>query len=225
MTRLSSGWWPGPPAWTVGDPQDPATRLGPMIERPHLDKVLGYIATGRDEGARVVAGGGRTLEETGGYFVAPTILDDVRNTMTVAREEIFGPVISTIPVDSRGGGHRARQPDELRAGRVRLHDGPRHGHPRRTFAASRHGRGQRLLRGRHHDAVRWLQGVRLRRSRQGSRGVRAVHPEEDDLVQPSRLGALRASNPSLRASPTVSGATRRHVNAVAIASQTGGSSQ
>jgi gamma-glutamyl-gamma-aminobutyraldehyde dehydrogenase len=71
-----------------------------MIERPHLDKVLGYIATGRDEGARVVAGGVRTLEETGGYFVAPTILDDVRNTMAVAREEIFGPVISTIPVDS-----------------------------------------------------------------------------------------------------------------------------
>jgi gamma-glutamyl-gamma-aminobutyraldehyde dehydrogenase len=90
----------GLPAWTVGDPQDPGTRLGPMIERPHLDKVLGYIDAGRSEGARVVAGGGRTLEATGGYFVAPTILDDVRNSMTVAREEIFGPVISTIPVDS-----------------------------------------------------------------------------------------------------------------------------
>jgi gamma-glutamyl-gamma-aminobutyraldehyde dehydrogenase len=90
----------GTAAWTVGDPQDPATRLGPMIERPHLDKVLGYITAGREEGARVVTGGGRTLEETGGYFVAPTILDDVRNTMRVAREEIFGPVISTIAVDS-----------------------------------------------------------------------------------------------------------------------------
>ena len=89
----------GTAAWTVGDPQDPETRLGPMIERPHLDKVLGYINTGREEGARVVTGGGRTREESGGYFVAPTILDDVRNTMTVAREEIFGPVISTIPVD------------------------------------------------------------------------------------------------------------------------------
>ena len=89
----------GTAAWTVGDPQDPTTRIGPMIERPHLDKVLSYIRTGREEGARVVTGGGRTLEETGGYFVAPTILDDVRNTMTVAREEIFGPVISTISVD------------------------------------------------------------------------------------------------------------------------------
>jgi gamma-glutamyl-gamma-aminobutyraldehyde dehydrogenase len=90
----------GTAAWTVGDPLDPATRLGPMIERPHLDKVLGYIDAGRTEGAKIVVGGGRTLEESGGYFVAPTILDDVRNTMTVAREEIFGPVISTIPVDS-----------------------------------------------------------------------------------------------------------------------------
>jgi gamma-glutamyl-gamma-aminobutyraldehyde dehydrogenase len=87
-------------AWTVGDPQDPATRLGPMIEKPHLDKVLGYIAAGRADGARVVAGGGRTLEATGGYFVAPTIFDDVRNDMRIAREEIFGPVISTIPFDT-----------------------------------------------------------------------------------------------------------------------------
>jgi gamma-glutamyl-gamma-aminobutyraldehyde dehydrogenase len=89
----------GTAAWTVGDPQDPATRVGPMIERPHLDKVLAYIESGRNEGARVAVGGGRTLEASGGYFVAPTILDDVRNTMQVAREEIFGPVISTIPVD------------------------------------------------------------------------------------------------------------------------------
>src|SRR5512146_926649 len=86
--------------WTVGDPLDPATKLGPMIERPHLDKVLGYIEAGRTAGARVVAGGGRTLEATGGYFVAPTIFDDVRNDMQIAREEIFGPVLSTIPFDS-----------------------------------------------------------------------------------------------------------------------------
>jgi gamma-glutamyl-gamma-aminobutyraldehyde dehydrogenase len=85
--------------WPVGDPQAPATRVGPMIERPHLDKVLGYIEAGRGEGARIVAGGERTLADTGGYFVAPTIFDDVANTMTIAREEIFGPVISLIPFD------------------------------------------------------------------------------------------------------------------------------
>ena len=85
--------------WPVGDPMDAATRIGPMIEKPHLDKVLGYIETGRREGARVVSGGERA-GDGGGYFVAPTIFDGVSNTMTIAREEIFGPVISTIPVDS-----------------------------------------------------------------------------------------------------------------------------
>jgi 4-(gamma-glutamylamino)butanal dehydrogenase len=93
-------------AWPVGDPMDPATRVGPMIERPHLDKVLGYISRGRDEGARVAAGGGQVLEESGGYFVAPTIFDGVRNDMTIAREEIFGPVLSTIPFDTEEEGVR-----------------------------------------------------------------------------------------------------------------------
>jgi 4-(gamma-glutamylamino)butanal dehydrogenase len=86
--------------WPVGDPLDPATKIGPMIERPHLDKVLGYIEAGRQEGARVVVGGGRTLEASGGYFVEPTVFDDVANSMKIAREEIFGPVISTIPFDT-----------------------------------------------------------------------------------------------------------------------------
>jgi gamma-glutamyl-gamma-aminobutyraldehyde dehydrogenase len=85
--------------WPVGDPMDPATKIGPMVERPHLDKVLGYIETGRQEGARVVAGG-EAAGSGGGYFVAPTIFDGVSNSMTIAREEIFGPVISTIAVDS-----------------------------------------------------------------------------------------------------------------------------
>ena len=71
-----------------------------MIEAPHLDKVLGYIETGREEGARVVVGGGLALLDSGGYFVEPTIFDGVDNSMRIAREEIFGPVISTIPVDS-----------------------------------------------------------------------------------------------------------------------------
>jgi gamma-glutamyl-gamma-aminobutyraldehyde dehydrogenase len=86
--------------WPVGDPLDPATKIGPMIERPHLDKVLGYIEAGRREGARVAVGGGRTLEASGGYFVEPTVFDDVTNSMSIAREEIFGPVISTIPFDT-----------------------------------------------------------------------------------------------------------------------------
>ena len=96
----------GLPEWKVGDPMDPDTKLGPMIERPHLDKVLGYIEAGRADGARVAAGGNRILTETGGYFVAPTIFDNVSNSMSIAREEIFGPVLSTIPFDTEDEGLR-----------------------------------------------------------------------------------------------------------------------
>jgi gamma-glutamyl-gamma-aminobutyraldehyde dehydrogenase len=86
--------------WPVGDPLDPATRIGALISRGHMERVLRYIATGRDEGARVVTGGSRILEETGGYFVPPTVFDHVRNDMRIAREEIFGPVLSVIEFDT-----------------------------------------------------------------------------------------------------------------------------
>ncbi|MEO5965262.1 MAG: aldehyde dehydrogenase, partial [Candidatus Limnocylindrales bacterium] len=86
--------------WPVGDPLDPATRIGAMINRGHMEKVLEYVSIGRAEGARVVTGGQRILEESGGWFVPPTILDNVRNDMRVAREEIFGPVLSVIEFDS-----------------------------------------------------------------------------------------------------------------------------
>jgi gamma-glutamyl-gamma-aminobutyraldehyde dehydrogenase len=84
-------------AWKVGDPLDPQNRLGSMIEKPHLDKVLGYIESGKAEGAKLVMGGKRILEKTGGYFVEVTIFDEVTPQMTIAREEIFGPVLSVIP--------------------------------------------------------------------------------------------------------------------------------
>jgi 4-(gamma-glutamylamino)butanal dehydrogenase len=82
--------------WIVGDPLDGATRVGPLITRQHMEKVLGYIEAGRAEGARAVTGGGRVREESGGWFVAPTIFDRATNQMRIAREEIFGPVLSVI---------------------------------------------------------------------------------------------------------------------------------
>jgi gamma-glutamyl-gamma-aminobutyraldehyde dehydrogenase len=85
--------------WIVGDPLDDATRVGPLITRSHMEKVLGYIDAGRAEGARPVVGGGRVREESGGYFVAPTIFDHATNQMRIAREEIFGPVLSVIEFD------------------------------------------------------------------------------------------------------------------------------
>jgi acyl-CoA reductase-like NAD-dependent aldehyde dehydrogenase len=80
-----------------GDPLDPETRMGAIVDKTQLDRVLGYIETGREEGADLHHGGRRVLEESGGYFVEPTIFDAVSNTMRIAREEIFGPVLSMIP--------------------------------------------------------------------------------------------------------------------------------
>jgi gamma-glutamyl-gamma-aminobutyraldehyde dehydrogenase/4-guanidinobutyraldehyde dehydrogenase/NAD-dependent aldehyde dehydrogenase len=79
-----------------GDPLDPDTRMGALVDRTQLERVLGYIDSGRSEGAHLQLGGRRVREETGGYFVEPTIFDAVSNEMTIAREEIFGPVLSTI---------------------------------------------------------------------------------------------------------------------------------
>jgi acyl-CoA reductase-like NAD-dependent aldehyde dehydrogenase len=77
-----------------GEPLDPATRLGAIVDERQLERVLGYVTLGRDEGARVVAGGERVREETGGFYIPPTILDGVSNDWRVAREEIFGPVLT-----------------------------------------------------------------------------------------------------------------------------------
>jgi acyl-CoA reductase-like NAD-dependent aldehyde dehydrogenase len=82
----------------VGDPLDKSTRMGPVVSRQQLDTVLGYIEAGRKEGARVAAGGERASVGNGkGYFLQPTIFTGVTNAMRIAREEIFGPVLSVIP--------------------------------------------------------------------------------------------------------------------------------
>ncbi|QSE88024.1 aldehyde dehydrogenase (plasmid) [Rhodococcus pseudokoreensis] len=84
----------------VGDPSAPAAQIGPLISEKQRDRVEGYIAKGKDEGARVVLGGGRPAGLDRGWYVEPTIFADVDNSMTIAREEIFGPVLSVIPYDS-----------------------------------------------------------------------------------------------------------------------------
>jgi aldehyde dehydrogenase (NAD+) len=87
-------------AVTVGDPADPATRMGPISNRAQYEKVQRMIATGIDEGARLVAGGpGRPAGLTQGFYTRPTVFADVHNDMTIAREEIFGPVLTMIPYD------------------------------------------------------------------------------------------------------------------------------
>jgi len=86
--------------WPVGDPLEPTTKIGSMIDKRQMEKVLGYIETGEAEGAKVVLGGKRILHETGGYFIEPTIFENVQNNMKIAQEEIFGPVLVTTTFET-----------------------------------------------------------------------------------------------------------------------------
>lgn len=84
------------PQYAPADPLDPGTVMGALVDGTQLDTVLGYIDAGRREGARLVAGGARARADSGGYYVEPTVFDGVANSMKIAREEIFGPVLSVI---------------------------------------------------------------------------------------------------------------------------------
>lgn len=84
------------PSYQPGDPLDEQTVMGAIVDQTQLNTILGYIESGQAEGARLLAGGSQQLAETGGYYVAPTIFDNVSNTMKIASEEIFGPVLSVI---------------------------------------------------------------------------------------------------------------------------------
>ena len=83
----------------VGDPLDPATTVGPLVAERQRRRVEGYIATGQEEGAKIAIGGGRPASQTTGWYVEPTVFVNVDNQMTIAREEIFGPVLTVIPYD------------------------------------------------------------------------------------------------------------------------------
>ena len=84
---------------TYGDPTDPGVVQGPQISAKQRDRVVGYIDKGVSEGARLVLGGGRPADRAKGFYVEPTLFADVDNSMTIAREEIFGPVLVVIPFD------------------------------------------------------------------------------------------------------------------------------
>jgi gamma-glutamyl-gamma-aminobutyraldehyde dehydrogenase len=84
------------PAYQPADPLDPATVMGALVDEGQLRTVMGYIAAGREEGACAVAGGAQAREASGGYYVQPTVFDGVAAGMRIAREEIFGPVLSVL---------------------------------------------------------------------------------------------------------------------------------
>jgi acyl-CoA reductase-like NAD-dependent aldehyde dehydrogenase len=84
---------------TVGDPMDSNTRLGAIVSEEQLERIMGYVAAGKSEGARLVTGGERTTVNGKGNFVTATVFADVEPGMKIAQEEIFGPVAAVIPVD------------------------------------------------------------------------------------------------------------------------------
>ena len=86
--------------WKPGNPLDPQTTVGALVDTQQMNTVLSYIDAGHKDGAKLLAGGKRTLEETGGTYVEPTIFDGVTNAMRIAQEEIFGPVLSVIAFDT-----------------------------------------------------------------------------------------------------------------------------
>ncbi|WP_137388069.1 aldehyde dehydrogenase [Rhodoligotrophos defluvii] len=84
-------------AWAPGDPLDPKTLMGSMVDKTQMERVMSYINIGREEGAKIAVGGTPARQDSGGFYVQPTIFDAVNNNMRIAQEEIFGPVLSTIP--------------------------------------------------------------------------------------------------------------------------------
>jgi acyl-CoA reductase-like NAD-dependent aldehyde dehydrogenase len=91
---------------TVGDPLDPATTVGALVDEKHIHRVLGHITTARADGAKTLVGGDQVRADTGGFYVEPTIFTDVRPDTALAREEVFGPVLAVLEFDDLDDGIR-----------------------------------------------------------------------------------------------------------------------
>ncbi len=100
-------------ALRVGDPSDPEVFVGPLVSARQRERVEGYLEAGRREGARVTTGGGRPAAFDTGWFVEPTVFADVDNSMRIAREEIFGPVLSVIPYENEADAIRIANDSEF----------------------------------------------------------------------------------------------------------------
>ncbi len=165
--------------WSPGDPLDPKTRLGAISSKAQLERVLRYVDVAKQEGASLVAGGSRADIGTGkGWFMQPTVFADVTPEMTIAREEIFGPVLAAIEFGDVDEAIARANDSMLRPGGRHLDARHQEGALRRLEAAGRHCLGQHLQRVRHRRAVRRLQAERVR-PRDGGVRVRVVHAVKD----------------------------------------------
>ena len=175
--------------------------VGPLVSKIQFDRVERYIEKGIAEGAKLLVGGaGRPAGLSKGYYVKPTIFSDVRNDMTIAREEIFGPVLCILPYETEEQAVADRQRYALWTGGLCLVEGQRPRAARRPPHPRGPGGDQRRI-GRHEDAVRRLQDVRQRprvgrvrparlpRGQGGDRRRRRLTPAEHGGREPPSCGS------------------------------------
>ena len=176
----------------LGDPFDPATEQGPQVDKTQFDKILGYIETGKEQGARCVTGGERFGDK--GFFIKPTIFADVKDDMAIATRGDLRPGPAGAQVQGHRGGRRAGQHDRLRPGRRRLdprhRQGPRHRRPR----PRRHRLDQLLRRLRRRRPLRRLQGQR-HRPRARREGPRQLHRAQDGDGRAGLISKMHVARP------------------------------
>ena len=185
----------GQDAFKPGDPLDPDTNMGPLVTHGDQKRVLGMIDKGRKEGAKLEFGGDAPAKLKGGAYVNPTLFTGVKNSMTIAQQEIFGPVASVI--EFNGVEEAIKIANDtiygLAVGRVDAR--PRHGVPPRARHRGRHRLDQLLRRGRHDPALRRLQAVG-QRARQVPRQLQELHAVEVGLVPAQgRVSVAEAARP------------------------------
>lgn len=161
----------------LGDPFDEGVTMGPLISEAQGEKVMGFIEAGKAQGARLVTGGERARVQgfEGGFFVQPTVFADVTDDMTIARDEIFGPVMSVLAFDDEDEAVARANATPLRTGSRRLHPRPRAGAPGGRAAGSRNHVDQCLQPDAGRSAVRRREGKRDRAGKR-SRGARPLEP-------------------------------------------------
>jgi len=162
-----------------GDPTDASNLQGPQISAAQRQRVLDIIESGVDEGARVVVGGGRPAHLDRGFYVEPTLIADVDNSMRIAQEEIFGPVLVVVPFEDDDDAVRIANENQYGLG-----CGVTSGSEERALSVARRIRaGTASVNGggvvRSRCPLWWLQGQRRRQAERAG-GIRAVHGDQDD---------------------------------------------
>ena len=183
----------------MGDPLDPDTNFGPLASFAHRDRVLGYLRQGREEGARLLAGGGRATGQAfaRGAYVEPTVFTDCSDDMTIVREEIFGPVMSILVFDDEEEVIARANATDFGLFRRCRHRQPRPCASRHPPDPGRHLLAEQLGRVSRADAGRRPQAVRHRpRERAGDAGPLHAHQVRPGRARPVRLGLLKAGSMS-----------------------------